>query len=790
MGQRCPNTEQLRELPEKEQLFGGATHRLAWHSFHPQSVAEELNLFKGLAAFGEKRAGFMVLLLRRLWLLSLLISALFLGSTMASWGQDDNVIRIVSSLPLTGSSRVQSETMVLGIKMALEEAGYKAGPFTIEYDSWDDASAQAGTWDPAKEKDNASRAASDPDVMAYIGTYNSGAAKIAIPILNQADLVMVSPANTYSGLTKVGFGEKGEPDIYYPKGFRSYCRVVPADDLQGLAGAWWAKELGCKKAYILNDKELYGRGLARVFGEGCKRLGMEVVGDEGIDSKAQDFRAVVNKVKAAKAEVVYFGGITQNGAGKLVKDLRSGGYTGYFMSPDGTKEEAFIKSAGPSSEGCLVTLGGLPPEQMGPEAQAWYKAYREKYKSEPEAYAIYSYEATKATLAGIAKAGVKDRVKIREAIMGTTDYDGLLGVWSFDKQGDTTLTSMSGFEVKNGDFAFSKALVPEFDSNAVAATSSQSEEASSGGGLAGFLQQLLNGLSNGALIGVVALGYTLVYGIVELINFAHGEVFMMGGMASLTGVVWLGLGGEGHGGLVAVLGMLVVLCFAMAFSGFLNQAIDRVAYRRLRNSPRLVPLITAIGMSFILMNIGGYWKGWAPVNFPSLLGENDINLLGKDSSVTFTLSQLIVILVIVPLLGGLYHFINKTKHGKAMRATAQNPDASRLMGIDVDRTISLAFLLGGALAGAAGFLYGFYNQEVRFDLGFRLGLNAFTAAVLGGIGNVQGAVLGGVIIGLVEAFTAFYFSQALSPAMVFAVLIVVIMIRPSGLLGKGGTEKV
>lgn len=728
---------------------------------------------------------------RRLRLALLALSVLVLGIGLPSWGQDeDQVIRIVSSLPLTGSSRVQSETMVMGIKMALEEAGYKAGPFTIEYDSWDDASAQAGTWDPAKEKDNASRAVADPDVMAYIGTYNSGAAKIAIPILNQADLVMVSPANTYSGLTKVGFGEPGEPEIYYPNGIRNYCRVVPADDLQGLAGAWWSKELGAKKAYILNDKELYGRGLARVFQEGCKRLGIQVMAEEGIDAKAQDFRAVANKVVDSGAEVVYFGGVTQNGAGKLVKDLRAGGYKGYIMSPDGTKEEAFIKSAGPASEGCLVTLGGLPPEQMGPEAQAWYKAYRDKYKSEPEAYAIYSYEATKVTLAGIAKAGVKDRAKIRDAIMATADYHGLLGVWSFDKQGDTTLTMMSGFEVKNGDFAFSKALEPKFDGTVTASAGDEEFSVERDYSFSGFIQQILNGLSNGALLGVVALGYTLVYGIVELINFAHGDVFMMGGMAALTGVMWFGLGGGNAHGLGAALLMLLVLLLSMAFAGVLNRTIDRVAYRRLRNSPRLVPLITAIGMSFILMNFGGYWKGWAPINFPSLLGDSDINVLGHDSSISFRLSQLLIILVIVPLLGGLHYFIHHTRHGKAMRATAQNPDAAKLMGIDVDRTISLAFLLGGALAGAAGFLYGFYNQEMRFDLGFRLGLNAFTAAVLGGIGNVQGAVLGGLIIGLVEAFTAFYFSQALSPAMVFAVLIVVIMIKPSGLLGKGGTEKV
>lgn len=723
------------------------------------------------------------------FLIALALAVGIFGGGAGFAQEDDQTIRIVSSLPLTGSSRVQSETMVMGIKMALEEAGYKAGPFTIEYSSWDDASAQAGTWDPAKEKDNASRAAADPDVMVYIGTYNSGAAKISIPIINQANMVMVCPAASYSGLTKPGFGDMGEPEIYYPNGIRSFCRVVPADDIQGLAAAWWADQLGVKKVFILDDKELYGRGLAGVFAEGCRRAGIRIVGQEGLDYKAQDYRAVVNKVKGSGAEMVYFGGITQNGAGKLVKDLRSGGFTGYFMSPDGTKEEAFIKSAGPAAQGCLVTMGGLPPEHMGPKAQAWYKAYREKYKTEPEAYAIYSYEATKVALAGIAKAGVKDRVKIREAIMNTQNFQGLVGDWSFDHQGDTTLTAISGFEIKDGAFVFSKALKTEFDESAALENNVLIVE-NGGFDFAGFFQQILNGLSNGALIGVIALGYTLVYGIVELINFAHGEVFMMGGMAALTGVLAVGLGESGHGLAASVFLCLLVLLLAMLFSGVLNRAIDRVAYRRLRGSTRLVPLITAIGMSFILMNIGGYWKGWAPVNFPSILGSHDVNLLGADSPVSFRLSQFLVIAVILPLLGGLYYFIHYTRHGKAMRATAQNPDAAKLMGIDVDRTISLAFLIGGALAGAAGFLYGFYNQEVRFDLGFRLGLNAFTAAVLGGIGNVQGAVLGGVIIGLVDAFTAFYFSQALSPAMVFAVLIVVIMIRPSGILGEGGTEKV
>ncbi len=694
-----------------------------------------------------------------------------------------STIRIVSSLPLTGSSRTQSETMVKGIQMALEDAHFRAGRFRIEYLSWDDASAQAGTWDPAKEKENASRAASDLDTMVYLGTYNSGAAKIAIPILNQVGLVMVSPANTYSGLTKPDTGEVGEPDLYYPRGFRNYCRVVPADDLQGQAAAWWAQSLGIKKVYILDDKELYGRGIARVFELGCKQRGLQVLGHEGIDSKAPDYRAVVNKIRETGAELVYFGGITQNGSGKLVKDLRAGGCEALFMAPDANKEDAFLESAGPDANGCLVTLGGLPPESMNEKAQAWYRRYRERFGSEPEAYSIYSYEATQVVLQAIEKAGIKDREAIRTAIFATKDYEGLLGTWSFDKNGDTTLTAMSGYEVVDGKFVFSAGLQPDQPAanlKVVGVRQAQAKDTANAWQI--LAEQLLAGIANGSLIAIIALGYTLVYGLVELINFAHGDVFMMGALAALTGVSLVG--GSGF------LGAALVLVGAMGFAALLNRAIDYLAYQRLRGKPRLVPLITAIGTSFVLMNLGGYWKGWAPIYFPDLLGAYDVNVFGADSAVHFRLSQLIVILVAIPLLAGLYAFINYTRLGKAMRATAQNPQAAQLMGINVNATIAAAFWMGGALAGAAGFLYGFYNHEVRFDLGFRQGLNAFTAAVLGGIGDVRGAVLGGLIIGIVEALTAYYWAQAVAPAVVFGVLICIIIVRPSGLLGSSLPEKV
>jgi branched-chain amino acid transport system substrate-binding protein len=716
-----------------------------------------------------------------LWLV-VISSLLVFGCGCNRRSSDPRRIKVVSSLPLTGSARLQTEMMERAIRMAFEEVDYRCGAFVLEYQSWDDATAQAGTWDPAKEKENASRAAADSDVMVYIGTYNSGAAKIAIPILNQSGLVMISPGNTYTGLTKPS-GEKGEPEIYYPSGQRNYCRVVPADDLQGAAGAAWAAQLGMRTVYILDDKELYGKGIAAVFESECQRLGLQVLGHQGIDGKASDFRAVTSKIAASKAELVYFGGTIQNGAARLLKDLRESHPAVAFMGPDSLKDTAFLQGAGSSAEGAMCTLGSLPAEHMNEAGKAWYRLYRERYGVEPEAFAIYGYEAARVALAGIARAGVKDREAIRKAVMGTRDFPGAMGSWSFDSRGDTTLTAMSGFQVKDGQFVFARRLdVSAAQTPTLTATERDVQERS----WTALLQQLFTGLSNGALIAVIALGYTLVYGIVEMVNFAHGEVFMMGAFMSLTLVGALGLS-AGTAPWLLLAGLALVLVASMLFSGLLNAAIDRLAYRRLRDSNKQVPMIAAMGVSFILLNVGGYWKGWGPLDFPSLLPSG--NLL-ESSSFRMTFAQLFVVLVTVPLLLGLYGFVYHTRLGKAMRAVAQNPDAARLMGVDTDRTITSAFFLGGCLAGAAGFLYGLYNHEVFFLVGFRQGLNAFTAAVLGGIGSLPGAVLGGLAIGLVEALTSYYAGQALAPAAVFMVLILVICLRPSGLLGRHPDSKV
>lgn len=395
-----------------------------------------------------------------LLLVGLLVVTMLVGWSGSAAG-DPNVIKIVSSLPRTGSAKAQTDTIVNGIKIALAEADYRAGEFKIVYADWDDATAGAGQWTAEAETANAARAVRDPDVMVYIGTYNSGAAKISMPILNRAHLLMVSPANTWPGLTKPDKGDPGEPDIYRPTGEVSYLRMVPTDDQQGPLGAAWAKEMGVRRVYVLDDNEVYGKGIATLFIEACQDLGIEVLGHESIDAKAQEFKTLMATIKAERPDMIYFGGTTQSKGGQIAKDMVAVGLDCKLMVPDACYEEAFIESAGEDNLNgrCYVTFGGLPPEQLTGPGKAFVDSYQKQYGGMPEGYAIYGYEAAKVAIEAITLAGVKNRDAIRKAGLAIKDFDkGALGTWSFDANGDTTLKTISGIVVRGGKFEFVKLL--------------------------------------------------------------------------------------------------------------------------------------------------------------------------------------------------------------------------------------------------------------------------------------------------------------------------------------------
>jgi branched-chain amino acid transport system substrate-binding protein len=343
----------------------------------------------------------------------------------------------------------------------LEEAEWQAGGFKIEYSDWDDATAAAGQWTAEAEIANAQRAVLDPDVMIYLGTYNSGAAKISMPSLNRAGLLMLSPVNTWPGLTKPDRGDPGEPDVYRPTGRITFARVVPTDDLQGPLGADWARELGARRVYVLDDAEVYGRGIATLFAARCRENGLTVLGHESIDAKAQEFKSLMTTVKSLAPDLVYFGGTTQSRAGQVAKDMAAVALVCKLMVPDACMEDAFIRAAGEANLNgrCYVTFGGLPPQHLTGKGREFVEKYQSRYGMMPEAYAIYGYEAGKVALAAIERAGKKDRRAVIDACLSIRDFDrGALGIWSFDANGDSTLRTLSGSVVKDGKFAFVKLL--------------------------------------------------------------------------------------------------------------------------------------------------------------------------------------------------------------------------------------------------------------------------------------------------------------------------------------------
>lgn len=298
-----------------------------------------------------------------------------------------------------------------------------------------------------------------------------------------------------------------------------------------------------------------------------------------------------------------------------------------------------------------------------------------------------------------------------------------------------------------------------------------------------LIQQIINGLVLGSMYALVALGYTMVYGIISLINFAHGEVLMVGAIGSWTVVTVLA--GSGLPGWVL---MLIALVCAVVVCTLLNYVIEKIAYRPLRNAPRLAPLITAMGMSLLLQTLAMIiWKP-NPKSFPQLLPNDPIPVFGA----TITMTQIVILVVTVVMLAGLVFLVNHTRMGRAMRATAENPRVASLMGIKPDAIISMTFVIGAALAAVAGLMWAANYGTVKHDMGFTPGLKAFCAAVLGGIGNLSGAMLGGVLLGLIEAIGAGYLGDLTggvlgshySDIFAFLSLILVLTLRPSGLLGE------
>ena len=398
-----------------------------------------------------------------------LVTALALG-VAACGGSSDNKssggggstsLTIYSSLPLQGDSRPQSTDVVNGEKLALEEAGGKVGKFTIKYVSLDDATAAAGKWDPGQTSADGRKAAQDASTIVYLGEFNSGASAISIPILNEANILQISPSNTYVGLTRSEGADKGEPDKYYPSGKRTFGRVVPADHIQAAAQVTYQKDQGCKKTYILNDKEVYGKGIAVQVQNIAKAQGLAIAGNDGIDTKAANFRTVAAKIKSSGADCMFFGGITQNKGVQVFKDVNAANPTMKLFGPDGVAESAFATKLGSTVEKqTYITNPTLDPKLYPPAAQDFFTKFKQKFGNDPQPYAIYGYEAMKVALLAIQNAGDKgnDRQAVIDAFFKIKDRDSVLGKYSIDKNGDTTLSDYGADRVEGGKLVFDKVI--------------------------------------------------------------------------------------------------------------------------------------------------------------------------------------------------------------------------------------------------------------------------------------------------------------------------------------------
>ncbi|HYH67772.1 MAG TPA: branched-chain amino acid ABC transporter substrate-binding protein [Urbifossiella sp.] len=367
------------------------------------------------------------------------------------------VVKIVSSLPRTGSAQRQTDAIVNAIRLAIDEVRGTVAGLRVEYEDADDATAAAGYWDAAREAAIARAAAADREVVAVIGPYNSGAAKVSMPILNEAGVVQITPAATYPGLTKkVAGGADGEPEIYRPARRITFCRVIPTDDVQGgLAAKFAATDLKATTAVILHDGELYGRGVASDFAAGCRGNQVRVLATVAIDPTAADYAPTARTVRGHDPDVVFFGGTSQSGGPALARALAAARVRGPLLVPDGCYEEGFLRATGAEALNgrCYATIGGAEISQLGTRGAAFLRAYRDRFKIDPEGYAIYGYEAAKVVLAGIRTAGSADREAVRKAVLGTRDFEaGVLPRWSFDAAGDTTLKQITVSRVTDGRF--------------------------------------------------------------------------------------------------------------------------------------------------------------------------------------------------------------------------------------------------------------------------------------------------------------------------------------------------
>ena len=688
-------------------------------------------------------------------------------------------IRVGEYGSLTGAEATFGQSTHNGITLAVDEinAAGGVGGRPLEVVVYDDQgkSQEAGS--------AVTRLVTEDRVVAVLGEVASSLSIAGGRVAQQYQVPMISPSSTNVAVTQIG-------DMV--------SRVCFIDAFQGEAAAGFLRDhLGARRAAILYDQgSAYSKGLKDDFARALVARGGEVVSEQAYAAGDTDFSAQLTTIRGASPEVIFLPGYYTD-VGNVAIQARKLGIDAALLGGDGWDSAKLAEIGGAAIEGAYY-VNHYAPQEPRPEVEAFVAAYRARFGETPDGLAALGYDAARVLAAAMVRAPSLEGPELAAAIAATADFPGVTGRITMDAARNAQKPAVV-VQLQQGKPVWVASVAPTQATPAPAPAPPRAAAAPpappvppsiSNPLLTKLLQTAMDGVAVGSLYALIALGYTMVYGILRFINFAHSDVFMLGAWGSWA--VAAGFGWTAPDAVVPVWAAPVVIAIVMVGCGLLGFTIERVAYKPLRAAPRINVLIAAIGVSLLLENLGQLplFFGTQPQRMPSLVPDLE---LASFAGVSLRLVDVLVIGVAVLLMLALEYVVYGTKLGLAMRAVSYDTRVAALMGIPVDRVISLTFVIGSALAAAAGFLaamkYPGLNQPAHATW-VLLGLKAFVAAVIGGIGNLRGAMMGGLLIGMVELFGAAYLSPHLRDVYVFTLLILVLLFKPSGLLGKAVVEKV
>jgi len=667
---------------------------------------------------------------------------------------------------MTGSEATFGQSTDRGIRLAISErnaaGGVKGRP--IELVTLDDAgkSQEAGT--------AVTRLITEHRVRAVIGEVASSLSKAGGAVAQAYRVPMISPSSTNESVTLIG---------------SMISRVCFIDGFQGYVVAKFARDnLKAQRVGILYDQQqAYSKGLAREFDRAFRALGGSITTRQAYTGGDVDLSAQLQSLKDSNPEAIFLPGYYTD-AGNIARQARKLGIEVPLLGGDGWDSDKLVEIGGDAMEGNYYS-NHYSFEETRPAVQQFVAAYKAAYGAVPDGLAALGYDAALVLFDAMERSRSLDGPDLADAIAGTKNFPAVTGTITLDKNRNPVKSAVV-LKVEHGKPTYKATIQPSQEPlpDVPDAMTAEGEE---GSAATKWLQTVVNTLALGALYALVALGYTLVYGVLRFINFAHSDVFTFGAWISFTFASWLGWSKA-----APAWALPVILALAMLTCAVLGVTIERFAYRPLRKAPRLNVLITAIGVSLLLQHVGTLpWAfGPNPQRMAPLVHDSS---LATIAGVHLRVVDATVFALAIALVGALQFLVYKTRLGRAMRAVSFNEQVASLMGVNVNRVVLVTFAVGSALAAAGGLLFALKYEALQITAGSQwvlLGLTAFVAAVVGGIGDVRGAAVGALLIAAVQEFGAAYMSTQLRDVYVFTLLIIVLLGKPSGLFGRAAVEKV